>query len=255
MRSGFSNAYHVNAAPTELTSIGLVGAGRVGRALAAALSDAGIRVTGPLLRGERAANETVFLLCVPDREIPAANALIPRDAIVGHVSASAALDLLAPHERFLFHPLLSITGRETQFAGATCAIDGNTERARGVAARIASVLCMNARVIPAEKRALYHASASVASNYVTTVLGAAETLAADAGIDRAALRPLVQSAVDRWLKMGASEALTGPIARGDDETVATQRSAVARRSPELLSLWDALATATRRLAERRENER
>lgn len=78
----------------------------------------------------------------------------------------------------------------------------------------------------------------------------AERLAEHVGLDRAALEPLVRATVDQWAAMGARAALTGPIARGDDETVARQREAVARAAPELVPLWDALAEATRSLAAR-----
>ncbi len=81
-----------------------------------------------------------------------------------------------------------------------------------------------------------------------TLEGAAERLAATAGVDRAALVPLVRAAVENWAQRGAAAALTGPIARGDEATVARQRAAVAERAPDLLELFDALAGATRRLA-------
>jgi predicted short-subunit dehydrogenase-like oxidoreductase (DUF2520 family) len=73
-------------------------------------------------------------------------------------------------------------------------------------------------------------------------------LAATAGVDRALLAPLVRAAVEDWAERGAAGALTGPIVRGDEETVARQRAAVAERTPELLELFDALAGATRSLA-------
>jgi len=81
-----------------------------------------------------------------------------------------------------------------------------------------------------------------------TLEGAAERLAAGAGVERALLVPLVLASVDNWARLGAAEALTGPIARGDEATVARQRAAVAERAPDLLALFDAMADATRRLA-------
>lgn len=189
-----------------------------------------------------------MLLCVPDREIANAAKLIVNGAIVGHVSASAPLDLLAPHERFGLHPLLSVVGRGADFAGATCAIDGSSERALGIARALAERLRMKPRLVPAEQRALYHAAASAASNFLITIEGMAERLAAQVGIERSALGPLVRAAVDNWLERGAAAALTGPIARGDEETAARQRAAVASSAPDLAPLWDALATGTRELA-------
>ena len=65
---------------------------------------------------------------------------------------------------------------------------------------------------------------------------------------RELLAPLVRGPVDNWVALGAAGALTGPVARGDELTVARQRAAVAAAHPELVALWDALVTRTRRLA-------
>lgn len=226
----------------------VIGRGRMGEALATALSAAAVAVRGPLGRGANGEDAAIVLLCVPDREIASASAALAPGAMVGHVSASASLDLLAPHERFAMHPLLSVVGSGAEFAGATCAIDGSTPRALAVARALAVRLGMRARIVPPEHRALYHAAASVASNYLITIEGMAERLAGSVGLDRSALVPLVRASVDHWAALGARRALTGPIVRGDDETVARQRLAVGDAAPNLLPLWDALAAATRELA-------
>ena len=220
----------------------------MGTALAAALRDAGVNVRGPLGRGADAKGADLVLLCVPDREIASASAAIAPGPIVGHVSASAPLDLLAPHERFSMHPLLSVVGAGANFAGATCAVDASTPRALAAANAIAATLGMRARSVPAEKRALYHAAASMAANYVVALEHGAETLAVAAGIDRAALVPLVRATLEQWAALGARDALTGPIARGDEVTVTRQRAAVASAAPDVLPLWDAMVAETRRLA-------
>jgi predicted short-subunit dehydrogenase-like oxidoreductase (DUF2520 family) len=230
--------------------IDIIGRGRMGEALVAALDDAGVPVRGPLGRGATGEGAAIVLLCVPDREIANAAKLVIDGPVVGHVSASAPLDLLAPHERFGLHPLLSVVGRGADFGGATCAIDGSTERAVGIARALAGRLGMVPRVIAAEQRALYHAAASAASNFLVTLEGMAERLAAQVGLERAALLPLVRATIDNWAARGAQAALTGPIARGDEETAARQRTAVAASAPDLVPLWDALATGTRELAER-----
>jgi len=67
-------------------------------------------------------------------------------------------------------------------------------------------------------------------------------------VDRALLAPLVRAAVEDWAALGAEQALTGPIARGDEETVERQRAAVAERTPDLLPLFDVLVEATRSVA-------
>jgi len=228
--------------------IAIIGRGRMGEALASALDDAGVPVRGPLGRGDTGEGAAVVLLCVPDREIAAAASAVIDGPLVGHVSASAPLNLMAPHERFGLHPLLSVVGRGADFHGATCAVDGTTERALGVARALAQRLGMTPRLIAADDRALYHAAASAASNFLVTLEGMAERLAAEVGVDRSALAPLVRATVENWAARGAADALTGPIARGDAETAARQREAVAARVPDLIPLWDALASGTRALA-------
>ena len=228
----------------------VVGCGRMGEAIAWALRNAGVPVRGPSGRGTTGDGAAIVLLCVPDREIGVAAASLAPGAIVGHVSASAALTLLAPHECFALHPLLSVVGAGAQFAGATAAVDGSTPRARDTAAALAQALGMRPITVPAAQRALYHAAASAASNFLVTVEALAETLAARAGLDREALGPLVRATVENWATLGAAAALTGPIARGDDMTAARQRAAVMSAAPDQVALWDALATATRALATR-----
>jgi predicted short-subunit dehydrogenase-like oxidoreductase (DUF2520 family) len=234
--------------PTELPEgfCDIVGRGRMGEALASALAAACVPVRGPLGRGADGADAAVVLLCVPDREIGAAAAALVPGVLVGHVSASAPLELLAPHERFSLHPLLSVVGAGARFAGAVCAVDGSTPRALGVAFALADKLEMRARVVPASERALYHAAASAASNFLVTVEDLAERLAERVGLDRSALVPLVRASMENWASAG-TRALTGPIARGDEVTVQRQRAAVVQSAPELLPLWDALTAATRSL--------
>ena len=228
--------------------IDIIGRGRMGEALATALEQAGLPVRGPLGRGADGEGAAVVLLCVPDREIENAAQSLVDGPVVGHVSASVPLDVLAPHERFGLHPLLSVIGAGASFAGAFCAVDGSTERALGIARSLAERLQMTPRVISAEDRALYHAAASAASNFLVTLEGMAERLAAEVGLERAALAPLVRGTVENWAERGAKAALTGPIARGDEETAARQRAAVASSAPDLAPLWDALVAATRELA-------
>jgi predicted short-subunit dehydrogenase-like oxidoreductase (DUF2520 family) len=102
--------------------------------------------------------------------------------------------------------------------------------------------------IGSEDRATYHAAASAASNFLITIQAAAEQLAASAGLPTEALVPLVRATVDNWEALGSRGALTGPVARGDVETVARQRAAVQTANPELLDLFDSLCEATAKLA-------
>ncbi|HEX5619658.1 MAG TPA: pantoate--beta-alanine ligase [Solirubrobacteraceae bacterium] len=234
----------------ELDLIAIVGAGRLGTALAAALTAAGHAVLGPLGRGADARDASAVLLCVPDGEIADAAAALTPGPLVGHCSGATGLDVLAPHEAFSLHPLMTVpTGADpARFAGAGCAIDGTTPRALAAAEALATALRMRPTRVADEDRTAYHAAASIASNFLVTIEGAAERLAATAGVDRELLAPLVRAAVEDWAARGAEQALTGPIARGDDATVARQRDAIAQRTPDLLPLFDALVAATRDLA-------
>jgi predicted short-subunit dehydrogenase-like oxidoreductase (DUF2520 family) len=213
-----------------------------------ALSDA-LRLDEPLGRGADAAHAGVVLLAVPDAELAAAAAAIAPGRLVGHLSGATTLAPLAPHEAFSLHPLMTVTAAgPADFAGATAAVAGSTDRALQTARALAGRLGLRAVEVADADRAAYHAAASIASNFLVTLEGAAERLAATTGVDRAALVPLVRAAVENWAVLGPERALTGPIARGDEATVERQRAAVAERCPELLPAWDALADLTRRLA-------
>jgi predicted short-subunit dehydrogenase-like oxidoreductase (DUF2520 family) len=229
----------------------IVGAGRLGRALGAALREAGVAVDGPLGRGAEGGDADVVLLCVSDGEIAAAAAAVePRAGrLVGHCSGATTLDVLHPHEAFSLHPLMSVPADgPARLAGAFAAVEGSSPRARATATALAYRLGLSPVAVADEDRVTYHAAASIASNFLVTLEAAAERLAAEAGVERAALVPLVRATVENWATLGPERALTGPLVRGDEATVARQRQAIAERAPELLELFDALAQATRALA-------
>jgi predicted short-subunit dehydrogenase-like oxidoreductase (DUF2520 family) len=230
--------------------LAIVGRGRLGAALHAALSDAGHDIAAPLGHGADASGADAVLLCVPDAEIADAAAVVAPGVMAGHCAGAVGLDVLGSRESFALHPLMTVTAEGARFAGAGAAVAGSTPRALALAMRLATDLGLTPVEIADDDRAAYHAAASIASNFLVTLEGAAETLAASAGAPREILVPLVRAAVENWASLGAGRALTGPIARGDEDTVARQREAVAERAPELLQLFDALADATRDLAGR-----
>jgi predicted short-subunit dehydrogenase-like oxidoreductase (DUF2520 family) len=234
----------------------IVGNGRLGRALATALRDAGVAAEGPLGRDEAPpAGADVVLLCVSDDAIAAAAAAIePRAGrLVGHCSGATTLDALLPHEAFSLHPLMSVPAEgPARFAGAYAAVAGTTDEAHAVATALAYRLGLTPVTVADRDRAAYHAAASIASNFLVTLESAAEQLAASAGVERAALVPLVRATVENWAALGPERALTGPLVRGDEATVARQRYAIGERAPELLDLFDGLAAATRALAHAQE---
>ena len=249
-----SSSYLPGRSPmaTDPVRLTIVGNGRLGRALADAFRTAGQRVDGPLGRGAEGTGADVVLLCVPDAEIASAAAHVAPGPLVGHCSGATSLAPLAPHEAFSLHPLMTVTGVGAEFAGAGAAIAGSTARALELARRLAESLAMLPVEVADDDRAAYHAAASIASNFLVTLEAAAERLAETAGVPRALLVPLVRATVENWAALGAAGALTGPVARGDWQTVEAQRAAVAERTPESLAMFDGLVEATRRIAGSRE---
>lgn len=242
--------------------VGLVGRGRLGTTLAAALRQAGHEVDGPAGRGERPGGELV-ILCVPDAEIPAAAEAVAGAApLVGHTSGATPLASLEPAggAAFGLHPLQTFPapleeGALHRFAGVGCAVAGSSAAAAEAAGELARSLGMRPFAIEEDGRAAYHAAASVASNFTVTLLAAAERIAGGAGLEpaqaRELLAPLVRTTADGWAALGPERALTGPVARGDGATVEAQRAAVSAAAPELLALFDELVGRTETLAARR----
>lgn len=231
------------------TRLAIVGAGRLGTAISRALrAMPQFELVGPLDRGTDAAGCDAVLLCVPDREIATAAASIAPGVIVGHCSGATDLEPLAPHEAFSMHPLMTVSRSGANFSGATAAIDARSDRAMELARLIAHALEMEVVHVAPEDRAAYHAAACIASNFLVTLEAAAERLGATAGVTREMLAPLVRATVENWAELGAQRALTGPVARGDEATVAAHRETISERTPELLAVFDALTAATRELA-------
>jgi predicted short-subunit dehydrogenase-like oxidoreductase (DUF2520 family) len=227
------------------SQIAIVGAGRLGTVLSRALG-----AGPPLGRGADARGADVVLLCVPDAEIAAAAGAVAPGPLVGHCSGATGLDALGAHEGFSLHPLMTVPADAGAGAlrGAGCAVAGTTPRAEAAARALAERLGMDAVAVADPDRAAYHAAASMASNFLVALEGAAERVAATAGLPRGLLLPLVRASVENWAALGAPAALTGPIARGDEATVERHRAALQERAPDLLPLYDALADATRTLA-------
>ncbi len=214
----------------------------LGTSLARSLREAGVRVDGPLRRGEVPEPEAgVVLLCVPDAQIAAAAASVPPGPLLGHCSGATGLEPLGERRVFSLHPLMTIpAGGDTDFHGVPCAVDGDE-----VALRLAEVLGMRPiRVAPTDRGA-YHTAASMASNFLVVLEDAAERIGATAGLSRADLLPIVRASVENWARLGA-DALTGPITRGDATTIARHREALTDRAPDLLPMYDAMVEVARR---------
>ena len=226
----------------------IVGTGRLGHALATALREAGVNVDGPLGRGADPTGADAVLLCVPDGGIRnAAAALTPVDEqLIGHCSGATGLEALGGREGFGLHPLMTVPeGATAPFSGAGCAIAGSSPRALDLARRFAATLGMRPVEVADHDRAAYHAAASIAANFLVTLEDQAERLAATAGVPRALLVPLARAALENWAANGAQHALTGPVARKDEATIARQREAIEERAPDMLDTFDALVAASR----------
>ena len=213
-----------------LDKIAVVGPGRLGTAISAALREASLIVEGPLGRGQ-APTAPVVLLTVPDAAIEAAAAAVPDGALVGHCSGASPLGRCD----FSLHPLMTVPTTGASFTGVPAAVAGHP-----VVTLIAEALGMKPFHVADQDRAAYHAAACMASNFLVILEDAAERVAQTAGIERERLVPLVRATVDNWARDGRA-ALTGPIARGDVHTIEQHRTALSERAPDLLPLYEALA--------------
>ena len=242
--------------PTPDAPIVLVGRGRVGKSLAAAAEAATLPVSLSSADEAATASEgaTAALLCVPDDAISEACAAIAAGdrppALVGHVSGATTLGALdeaaaVGSSVFSLHPLQTFADKRTVVDSIPAAIAGSDQAAEEFATALAERLGMFPFAVPEERRAAYHAAASIASNFLIAIEEFAAELLDRAGIDHARelLAPLVLRTAANWAERGG-EALTGPIARGDEETIERHRAALGDLAPELLPLYDALAAQT-----------
>ena len=220
-----------------IKSVQIVGArGRVGSAVSARLAQRGVVLD--------AATPELVLLCVPDRAIAEVAAATPLGPWIAHVSGATPLAELDPHERrFGLHPLQTFTrGRGTeQLDGAFAAVTAETAEAREIGEWLARTLGLEPFSLADDKRAAYHAGASIASNYLVTLRRAAGSLLEAAGAPPEALDPLMRRTIENGFE------LTGPISRGDWETVDAHLAAIRAERPELEPMYVALAQTTKAL--------
>lgn len=219
------------AVPATAPRVRIVGRGRAGGSFIGALTAAGWSVD-PIAHDapdlNRAADDVdLVLLCVPDAAIAVTAAAI--DAVEGvavaHCAGAAALDVLAPHgRRASVHPLVSLPdavvgGR--RLPGAWFAIAGDD-----VARQVVDALGGHAVEVPDEARVRYHAAAAIASNHLVALLGQVERVAAGVGVPLVAFLDLARGSLDNVAERGPRAALTGPVARGDVETVRAHLAAL-----------------------------
>jgi predicted short-subunit dehydrogenase-like oxidoreductase (DUF2520 family) len=261
---------------TSTARVFVIGAGKAGRALTHAMRVGGVDVVG--LHGRQPGHgitsgawpatlalASAVLVTVRDAELDGLlrdleSAPLASGSVVLHASGTAeppALDLLRGkgHPGGTFHPLLPLTDptrAAEQLHRAWIGIDGD-QAARSVARELAAALGARVLEIPAGAKASYHAAAVIASNFPIVLLALAAQILTSAGVSeeaaRGALATLMTAAAENASALAPSAALTGPVARGDVETVRAHLAALAH-TPEALEVYRVLSREAIPLAER-----
>lgn len=255
----------------------LVGPGRAGLALSIRFVDSNHSIVGVLARDPADAADAVSRVGGRalgwDEPLPAADLLVlaVRDDAIGEVAdrlgpvsgaVAAAIHLsgltpvsvlepLGPAMIGSFHPLQTLPTPEagaTRLEGAWAAITAREDYLADRLFELASSIGMHGFALDDESKAVYHAAAAAAANFPLAALAMSRRLFDAAGVPFEAAGPLVRAIVDNALEMGPSDALTGPIARGDVGTVRAQIAAVADSTPDLLDDFMAFVRATARAA-------
>ena len=258
--------------------VGVIGAGRVGSVLAAALrthgheivavageSDASTRRAAALLPGVPIRKPTavargcdVLLLTVPDDMLGnvvtqlAASGSLHEGQYVVHTSGSHGLAVLSPATALrarpvALHPAMTFTGTAIDLERLGHCVFGVTAgpAERPLAEALVADLGGEVMWVEEQLRGLYHAGLAHGANHLVTLVSQAMELLGAAGADdpAAILRPLLEAALDNALAEGDA-ALTGPIVRGDVNTVRAHVAEIAATAPDTLPSYLALARAT-----------
>ena len=233
-----------------MPSVRIVGLGRAGRSFQRALTAAGWYVDGMGRETDlqRAAVDVdLVLICTPDDAVATVAASIDPDAaVVAHVAGSLTLEVLAPHQRTgSVHPLMSLP--DADIGARRLTTDGWFALAGDQPVLVDLVEALDGRsfVVADEHRAVYRAAACVAANHVVALIGQVERLAGRLGVPVEAYQTLTADSVANAHAMGAAAALTGPAARGDDDTIARH---LAHLPSDELASYQAMVEEARRLA-------
>jgi predicted short-subunit dehydrogenase-like oxidoreductase (DUF2520 family) len=219
----------------ELTSACVVGAGRVGTAVAARLGESmPTTLTGRELETGHA---DLVVLAVPDRAVAEVAAAISVGPWIAHTSGARTLEALDPHvRRFSLHPLQTFVRHRgpEQLDGAWAAVAGENAEALAAGFRLADLLRLRPFELRDEDRLVYHAAAVMAQGFLVALHWAAAELFEEAGAPPEALLPLMQRTMDNDFEV------TGPITRGDFETIERHLEVIREQRPELEPMYRAL---------------
>lgn len=228
----------------------IVGAGRLGRSAQHILTASGHTVA-LIGRGDAIPPARLTWLTVPDRAVAQVASSVPHGGVVLHASGALETDVLQPHASVgSLHPLMSFPGPERGLPSGTvpAAIAGD-ERARTAARELALKLGFSPFTVDGDRR-LYHAAAVLAGNFSTTLLVQASRALAACGVNEAEARrllaPLASESLKNAITLG-SDALTGPVARGDEDVIEGHQIALDGVDPQLGELYRALTAATRQV--------
>jgi predicted short-subunit dehydrogenase-like oxidoreductase (DUF2520 family) len=259
-------------------AVGVVGAGRVGAVLGAALVRAGHRVVAVAAVSEPsrerarrlvpaasvlppdqvAASAELLLLAVPDDALPglvlglANSGSVGRGTLVVHTSGAHGIDVLQPLTvagalPFALHPVMTFTGTDVDVQRLEGACFGvtTTEVLRPAAEALVIEMGAEPVWIAAELRTTYHAGLAFAANNLVTLVTEAADVLTRAGVEnpQRMLGPLLGAALDNSLRHG-DRALTGPVARGDAGTVTAHLSAIRARAPEATAAYVEMSRLT-----------
>lgn len=210
-----------------MRSVRIVGPGRAGTSLAAALAGTGHwRVEALVGRGDdvrgAAAGVDLLVLAVPDPAVAEVAAAVEPTAgvVVAHMAGSLGLAVLAPHaQRAVVHPLASLPGGELGAGRLRNVWWGLAAGGDPLVEEVVADLDGRPLHVGDDDRVRYHAAAAMAANHVVALLGQVERVAATIGVPVGAYTALARTAVDNVEALGASAALTGPVARGDLATI------------------------------------
>jgi len=253
----------------SLMNIEIVGAGRAGGAIAVAASRSGHRIVGIHSRDPNAVAVLETLVPIVDGEADLRILAVSDDAIelvasmlvdaapvpTVHISGARSVGVLSPLAvagvaTGSFHPLQSFPDAvrgAASLAGAWVAITAEEPLAGVLDDFAVSLGCIPFRLDDAAKPR-YHAAASAVANFTVACLGVGERILTDVGVPFAATRPLVEAVVANCFEQNPRSALTGPIARGDTDTVAAQVTAVRGVDDDIAQAFIEMARATARFA-------